>query len=42
MAQQVPHTALIGELNIRVGVGYIDSDRQELWSERLDAGALSS
>jgi len=38
----IRHAVLTGELDIRIGLGHLDSDRQELWSERLDAAEGST
>lgn len=33
----IRHAVLTGELDLRIGLGHIDSERCELWSSRLDA-----
>ncbi len=32
----IRHAVLTGNLDVRIGLGHLDSDRQELWTERLD------
>ncbi|CAA0138249.1 ADP-ribosyl-[dinitrogen reductase] glycohydrolase [Mycolicibacterium vanbaalenii] len=38
----IRHAALTGELDVRIALGHLDSDRQELWSERLGAAERSA
>jgi ADP-ribosyl-[dinitrogen reductase] hydrolase len=37
----IRHAILTGELNIRIGLQYIDTDRRELWASRLDVAEAS-
>ncbi len=37
----IRHGVLTGEIDARIGLGRIDSDRRELWSERLDVAERS-
>ena len=37
----IRHAVLTGELDVRVGLHHLPSDRQELWTERLDAAESS-
>ena len=37
----IRHAVLTGQLAVRIGLRHIDSDRWELWSERLDAAETS-
>lgn len=37
----IRHAVLTGELDVRIGLGHIDSGRRELWLARLDAAETS-
>jgi ADP-ribosyl-[dinitrogen reductase] hydrolase len=37
----IRHAILTGELNIRIGLQHIDTDRRELWASRLDVAEAS-